>query len=581
MKPIHLAISGLNSFKKEQHIDFEKLTDLGMFGIFGNTGSGKSTILDAITLALFGTVVRADNKKQGIINHSETKLQVSFTFALGAGSQRRLYRADRSYKTKDHITVQGIRSLLTDITENQEIVIAEKETDVTAKIEALLGMKADDFTRAVVLPQGSFADFLKMKPSERRSMLERLFSLEKYGRQLTEKVSSRYQSANLKFSRLDGEQQGLGQATAENVAAAKQRRTAAQEQEQHAEAVLASATVHHEEASNIYRLQGELAAKKAALANHRLEDSVITALGQEVERAEDAAAVEPLLKDRSDIEGKVREAEGKCRILETAVQNMQEEARLLTDALQKAKQTRLQEEPALLERKAKLEGARVTEGEAAKLTELVKEWEDKIQTDEANLALTADEIRSVTASLETVAATIAELEQEIKGATVSPEYRQLLEQAGKKSDSLQRELAAVEKCRADYKNRKSDYNDKAVKAAAAKVQETELEAAVGALQEREEQAKQSPPADETTLAGQEFLLNDLKRRIGDFTAKTAKLATDGRDANDMGRRLAQGQTAQKVAESAWQEAQVKVQQLIDEQAAGAGGSTGHGCYVGS
>ena len=566
MKPIHLAISGLNSFKKEQHIDFEKLTDLGMFGIFGNTGSGKSTILDAITLALFGTVVRADNKKQGIINHSETKLQVSFTFALGAGSQRRLYRADRAYKTKDHITVQGIRSLLTDITENQEIVIAEKETDVTAKIEALLGMKADDFTRAVVLPQGSFADFLKMKPSERRSMLERLFSLEKYGRQLTEKVSSRYQSANLKFSRLDGEQQGLGQATVENVAAAKQRKTAAQEQEQHAEAILASATVHHEETSNIYRLQEELAAKETALANHRLDDSVITALGQEVERAEDAAVVEPLLKDRSDMEGKVREAEGKCRTLETAVQTMQEEARLLTDALQKAKQTRLQEEPALLERKAKLEGARVTEGEAAKLTELVKEWEDKIQTDEANLALTADEIRSITASLETVTATIAELEQEIKGATVSPEYRQLLEQAGKKSDSLQRELAEVEKCRADYKNRKSDYNDKALKAAAAKVQESELEAAVGALQEREEQARQSPPADETTLAGQEFLLSDLKRRMGDLTAKTAKLATDGRDAYDMGSRFAQGQTAQKVAESAWQEAQAKVQQLMDEQA---------------
>ena len=567
MKPVYLVISGLNSFKTEQHIDFEKLTDLGMFGIFGNTGSGKSTILDAITLALFGTVVRADNKKQGIINHSETKLQVSFTFALGAGSQRRLYRADRSYKTKDHITVQSVRSLLTDITESQEIVVAERETDVTAKIEALLGMKADDFTRAVVLPQGSFADFLKMKPSERRSMLERLFSLEKYGRQLTEKVNSRYQAANLKFSRLDGEQQGLGQATAENVAAAQQRKTAAREREQYAEAVLANATLHHDEASKIYSLQEELAAKETALANHRLEDNVMTALGQEVERAEDAAAVEPLLKDQSDMEGKVREAEGKCGTLATAVQGMEEEVRLLTDLLQKAKQTRLQEEPAQLERKMKLEGAQVTESEAVKLTEQVKEWEDKIQADEAKLALTAEEIRSVIASLETVAVTIAQLEQEIKEATVSPEYRQLLEQAGRKSDSLQRELAAVEKCRADYKNRKSDYNDKAVKAAAAKVQEAELEAAVGALKVSEEQAIQSPPADEATLAGQEFLLSDLKRRIGDLTAKTTKLAKDGRDADDIRSRFAQGQTAHRFAESAWQEAQAKVQQLMDEQAA--------------
>lgn len=567
MKPIYLAISGLNSFKKEQHIDFEKLTDLGMFGIFGNTGSGKSTILDAITLALFGTVVRADNKKQGIINHSETKLQVSFTFALGAGSQRRLYRADRAYKTKDHIAVQSVRSLLTDITEKQETVIAERETDVTAKIEALLGMKADDFTRAVVLPQGSFADFLKMKPSERRSMLERLFSLEKYGRQLSDKVSSRYQTANLKFSRLDGEQQGLGQATAENVAAAQQRKTAAQEQQRYAEAVFANATLHHEEASKIHRLQEELAAKETALANHRLEDSAMTALGQEVERAEDAAAVEPLLKDRSDMEGKVREAEGKCRTLETAVQTMQDETRLLTDALQKAKQTRLQEEPALMERKTKLEAARVTESEAAKLTEQVREWEDKIQADEANLAFTADAIRSVTAALEMVTETIAQLELEIKEATVSPEYRQLLEQAGRKSDTLQRELAAVERCRADYKNRKNDYNDKAWKAAAAKQQESELEAAVGAIKEREEQAIQSPPPDETTLAGQEVLLADLRRRIGDLTAKAVKLARDERDADDMGRHLAQGQIAQKAAEAAWQKAQAKVQHVMDEQTA--------------
>ena len=52
MKPIKLVIKGLNSFIEEQTIDFEKLTDRGLFGIFGPTGSGKSTILDGITLAL-------------------------------------------------------------------------------------------------------------------------------------------------------------------------------------------------------------------------------------------------------------------------------------------------------------------------------------------------------------------------------------------------------------------------------------------------------------------------------------------------------------------------------------------------
>ena len=52
MRPIKLTVKGLNSFIEEQSVDFEKLTDRGLFGIFGPTGSGKSTILDGITLAL-------------------------------------------------------------------------------------------------------------------------------------------------------------------------------------------------------------------------------------------------------------------------------------------------------------------------------------------------------------------------------------------------------------------------------------------------------------------------------------------------------------------------------------------------
>ena len=51
MKPIKLTLAGLHSYREQQEIDFEKLTDLGVFGIFGPTGSGKSTILDAMTVA--------------------------------------------------------------------------------------------------------------------------------------------------------------------------------------------------------------------------------------------------------------------------------------------------------------------------------------------------------------------------------------------------------------------------------------------------------------------------------------------------------------------------------------------------
>lgn len=66
MKPISLKLSGLQSYRGMQEIDFTALCDTGLFGIFGPTGSGKSTILDAITLAMYGKVGRASGEHRGL-----------------------------------------------------------------------------------------------------------------------------------------------------------------------------------------------------------------------------------------------------------------------------------------------------------------------------------------------------------------------------------------------------------------------------------------------------------------------------------------------------------------------------------
>src|SRR3712207_2533437 len=62
MRPKILKVKGLNSFVDMQNIDFSVLTSRGLFGIFGTTGSGKSSILDAITLALYGTISRGNGE---------------------------------------------------------------------------------------------------------------------------------------------------------------------------------------------------------------------------------------------------------------------------------------------------------------------------------------------------------------------------------------------------------------------------------------------------------------------------------------------------------------------------------------
>ena len=81
MKPIKLEIEGLHSFQAKQVVDFNALSNSGIFGIFGQTGSGKSTILDAIILALYGKVQRSKTNSD-FINLKSKKAVVSLTFSF-------------------------------------------------------------------------------------------------------------------------------------------------------------------------------------------------------------------------------------------------------------------------------------------------------------------------------------------------------------------------------------------------------------------------------------------------------------------------------------------------------------------
>lgn len=221
MKPILLSISGLHSFREKQEVDFETLCEGGVFGIFGPTGSGKSSILDAMTLALYGKVERAANQTQGIMNHAEDVLSVSFTFELLSATGARHYTVERSFKRTDDIRLKTASCRLIEKAE-ETTVLADKSGEVNQKIQELLGLTIEDFTRAVVLPQGKFAEFLSLKGVDRRQMLQRIFHLEQYGDELSKKVKFRLQEANQKINELIAEQVGLGDASKEAIQTALQ-----------------------------------------------------------------------------------------------------------------------------------------------------------------------------------------------------------------------------------------------------------------------------------------------------------------------------------------------------------------------
>ena len=192
MKPIYLEFCGINSFSEKAEIDFRALLRGGVFGIFGDTGSGKSTILDSIHFALYGEIDRAPKAFNDCINHHSEQAYVSFDFQLTKNGVSHIYRVRRERKRKSGSSKAWLYEISAD---NKLLALAEGTREVDEKVEEIIGLSFADFKTCIALPQGDFAALVKSTPSERVKLVARLFNLEKYGEKLSRAVNEKYYSA--------------------------------------------------------------------------------------------------------------------------------------------------------------------------------------------------------------------------------------------------------------------------------------------------------------------------------------------------------------------------------------------------
>ena len=172
MRPITLELSGFGTFRNATTVSFE---DANYFALMGPTGAGKSTIIDAICFALYGSVPRYENENlvAPVISQGGLEARVRLDFAIDG----RTYTAVRIVRRSGKGATTKEARL-----ECEGEVLAGTADELSDEVKRLVGLSFGQFTKSVVLPQGEFARFLHDKPAARQDLLVRLLNLDVYDR---------------------------------------------------------------------------------------------------------------------------------------------------------------------------------------------------------------------------------------------------------------------------------------------------------------------------------------------------------------------------------------------------------------
>lgn len=302
MRPLRLSLKNFGPYRELAEVDFSSLGEF--FLICGKTGSGKSTIFDAIAYALFGQApgARSGHEADLVSDFAQPgdKPEVTFEFALSGT----VYRVARTAPYTKPKRGGGFTVALPDAA----VFVADPDAaggwrnvadgvrDSNDKLSALIGLTADEFSKIILLPQGEFQQFLEMESTKRSEVLEKLFPVELYDR-VAEIAKARVQEARTALAAVGMEIERLEAEAGEAPEGRLAELRAALEAASREEAAAGEAVFSGERALERGREKAERSrrALEAAEAVRRLEagGAVEAARAARISAARAAAAVEP------------------------------------------------------------------------------------------------------------------------------------------------------------------------------------------------------------------------------------------------------------------------------------------------
>ena len=211
MIPVKLTIEGLYSYQERQTIDFSNLTEAGLFGIFGNVGSGKSSILEAIMYVLYGETERLNSKDKRAYNMMNLKSNLAYIEFDFYNFEQKLFRATREFK-RNSKRFEDVKSPTVVFYEHKE---GEWIPLNHSKAEEIIGLSYENFKRTIIIPQGQFKEFIELGAKDRTQMMKEIFGLHRYD--LQDKVSSLNAKNLTNLNQLEGKLSGFEEISEEKI----------------------------------------------------------------------------------------------------------------------------------------------------------------------------------------------------------------------------------------------------------------------------------------------------------------------------------------------------------------------------
>jgi exonuclease SbcC len=425
MTPLRLELEGFTCFREATVIDLSEL-GVDLFAIAGPTGAGKSTLLDAMTYALYGQTARLGSRGlDALLSPGAERLTVQLAFRAATG----VFRVTRlAWQRAQRVERQTRIEQLDETGAWRQLPESEKLSEANLKLAEIVGLDYDGFTRAVLLPQGAFDEFLRGDAGKRRRLLTVLLGLDRV--QAMQQLAGRYSRE------AEGKVEALRRRLSEDFAGATpERRRELHDERKSAElardeTAAAAATVTAELAAmdELMRWSAELARVEEERLRLMAEEGTIEADRARVASAQRAESLWPLIERHRLLTERARGAEAERIELERRIGESTEALARVRSAAEEAERQlgergaaiderlhRLATVAPLVRRLERAGGATVEVGaeERAPFDEDAWEGLEGLRQQLPALVRLANQLASARRSVETDAVAIAEIETAI------------------------------------------------------------------------------------------------------------------------------------------------------------------------